>query len=67
MDRRDDDVPCTPGRHVGEAVPIPDVDPEERLTHVCLGCGQLYDPASMRMWQELERGTMEAGGTTSGS
>jgi hypothetical protein len=55
-------VPCTPGHHVGEAVAIQNVAPDEQLTHVCLGCGQLYDPASMAMWQELERGTTGSGG-----
>ena len=67
MPSADDDVPCTPGYHVGEAIPIPDIDPEESFTHVCFGCGRLYDPASVEMWRELERGTGSGGAAATGS
>jgi len=46
---------CSPGHHAGEALPIPDLDPDEPRTHACFECCELYDPESVEMWRDLER------------
>ena len=52
---------CSPGHHVGEAIPIPDLDADEPRTHACFECCELYDPDSVEMWRELERLMAQSG------